>query len=102
MKRDDIALQRLLRAAASAMPAEVPSAPFGFDTRIVALWRATGPERPNGIGRLVRRVAVIAAFVILISGAASFYEFQEAHDTFYSDSNEFAIADTAIENEFYR
>ena len=50
----------------------------------------------------MRRVAVLAAFVILISSAASYHELQEAQDTVDSASNEYAIADTAIENEFYQ
>ena len=44
----DHEIDRLLRSAAQA-PEEVPVAmPFGFDTRVVALWRARAkqPEYP--------------------------------------------------------
>ena len=102
MKPSGNLLQRLLKSAAQAPEEPEPSVPFGFDTRVVALWRAGNGNGVNGIARLVRRVAVIAAFVILISSAASFHELQEAQESVDSASNEYAIADTAIENEFYQ
>ena len=102
MKPAEKALQRLLKSAAQVPEEQEFSAPFGFDTRIVAQWRASNGNGVNGIARLVRRVAVLAAFVILISSAASYHELQEAQDTVDIASNEYAIADTAIENEFYQ
>jgi len=102
MKPTDDALHRLFRSAAQVPEEHEASVPFGFDTRVVALWRAGNGNGVNGIARLVRRVAVLAAFVILISSAASYHELQEAQDTVDSASNEYAIADTAIENEFYQ
>ncbi len=54
MKNEQI--DRLLRSAAQA-DEEVPAAmPFGFDTRVVALWRA-GMPKANGVMQLLRRVA---------------------------------------------
>jgi hypothetical protein len=54
----DHEIDRLLRSAAKTgdeAPAEMP---FGFDTRVVALWRALG-VKPNGIASLLRRVALL-------------------------------------------
>jgi hypothetical protein len=103
MKTRDHAVERLLRSAGQVRDERDVSVPFGFETRIVALWRAGNPlAGGNGIARLVRRVAVLAAFVILISGAASFREFSETRDIFEPGADEFLIADSAIQNEFYR
>ena len=103
MKKSDSALERLLRSAARVADEHAGSgAPFGFDTRVVALWRSGNGQSANGILRLVRRVALIAAIVIVVSSAASYHELRETEDTIDSGSNEYAIADTAIENEFYQ
>src|SRR5213595_560003 len=93
--------RRLLKTAAEASVEEPASVPFGFDTRVVALWRAAnGNAAPNGIARLVRRVAVLAAFVIVLSGAAVFHEVQATRDIDDPGADEFAIADSAIQSEF--
>ena len=50
----DHEIDRLLRSAAQSgdeAPAEMP---FGFDTRVVALWRALA-VKPNGIASLLRQ-----------------------------------------------
>ena len=95
----DLALQRLLRSAAGseAAPAE---APFGFDTRVVALWRAGGSAPPNGIARLVRQVAIIATAVIVVSAAAAYREVSRTNERSEPFANEFAIADFEIQDEF--
>jgi hypothetical protein len=57
MKNENI--DRLLRSAAQA-DEEVPAAmPFGFDTRVVALWRSGSPKT-NGVVQLLRRVATLS------------------------------------------
>jgi hypothetical protein len=99
MKPVESSLNRLLRSAAQ-VPGDTGSVPFGFDTRIVALWRASGSSNGNGILLLVRRVALMAAIVLVASGVASFRELRSAQDVIEPSANEFAIADTAIENEF--
>ena len=73
--------------------------PFGFDTRVIALWRAALP-RANGVVSLVRRVAVLSAAVIVISTIAAVREANQSREIGESFTNEFAIADTAIQNEF--
>lgn len=98
---DDLRIKRLLRSAAQ-VPDETPaSAPFGFDTRVVALWRAGGNNsNGNGIAHLVRRVAFLATAVIVISTAAAFRELEKGREIGEPLTNEFAIADSEIQIEF--
>jgi len=97
MKNDHI--DRLLRSAAQVneeLPAEMP---FGFDTRVIALWRA-GTPKANGVVQLLRRVAVLSIAVIVISTIAAVREINQNREINESFSNEFAIADSAIQDEF--
>jgi hypothetical protein len=97
MKKEQI--DRLLRSAAQA-DEEVPAAiPFGFDTRVIALWRA-GTSKPNGVMQLLRRVAVLSIAVIVISTIAAVREANQNREIRESFANEFAIADSAIHDEF--
>ena len=99
MKNEKI--DRLLRSAAQARE-EIPATmPFGFDTRVVALWRAAAP-RLNGVASIVRRVAVLSAAVIVISTIAAIREARQNREISESFTNEFAIADSAIQDEFLR
>ena len=97
MKNEQI--DRLLRSAAQGdeeVPAEMP---FGFDTRVVALWRA-GTPKANGVMQLLRRVAVLSIAVIVISTIATIREANQSREIRESFANEFAIADSAIQDEF--
>jgi hypothetical protein len=97
MKNEQI--ERLLRSAAQGdeeVPAEMP---FGFDTRVVALWRA-GTPKANGVMQLLRRVAVLSIAVIVISTIAAIREANQSREIRESFANEFAIADSAIQDEF--
>ncbi len=97
MKNEQI--DRLLRSAAHAdedAPAEMP---FGFDTRVVAQWRA-GTPTTNGVMQLLRRVAVCSIAVIVISTIAAVREMNQSREIRESLTNEFAIADSAIQDEF--
>ena len=97
MKSEQI--DRLLRSAAQAdeeVPAEMP---FGFDTRVVALWRA-GTPKANGVMQLLRRVAVLSIAVIVISTIATIRGANQSREIRESFANEFAIADSAIQDEF--
>ena len=100
MNADETALRRLLESAAKAPDEDVVSPPFGFETRVVALWRAGANTGGNGIARLLRRVAAIAAAIILISSVASLRELRETLDSSEPGTNEYAIADSAIQQEF--
>jgi hypothetical protein len=94
---NDFDLARLLRNAAQAgdeAPAEMP---FGFDTRIVALSRRNG--NGGAMTGLVRRVAVMAAAVIVLATAGAYLEFNSSTDSMFASGNEFAIADSAIQDE---
>jgi hypothetical protein len=104
MNRRNSALGRLLRSAAE-VPEEQAAPPFGFETRVVALWREghhAADGSGNGILRLVRRVTLAATLVILLSSTASFRELRKTADAIEPSENEFAIADSAIQNEFYQ
>jgi hypothetical protein len=95
----DHEIDRLLRSAAQTgdeAPAEMP---FGFDTRVVALWH-TSAAKPNGIALLLPRVALLSAAVIAISTLAAFREIKQSREQDNDFTNEFAIADTAIQDEF--
>jgi len=95
----DPRIDRLLRSAAEARE-DVPAAmPFGFDTRVVALWRASATQ-PNGVTALLRRIALLSAAVIVVSTIAAVREAGQSREIDESLTNEFAIADTAIQDEF--
>ena len=97
MKNEQI--DRLLRSAAQT-DEEVPAAmPFGFDTRVVALWRA-GTPKANGMMQLLQRVALLSITVIVISTIAAIREANQSREIRESFTNEFAIADSAIQDEF--
>jgi len=66
----DQKIDRLLRSAAQVREEEAASMPFGFDTRVIALWRA-GLPTANGLVSLVRRVAALSAAVIVIPAIAA-------------------------------
>ena len=97
MKNEQI--DRLLQSAVQA-DEEIPAAmPFGFDTRMVALWRA-GMPKANGVMQLLRRVAVLSIAVIVVSTIAAIREANQSREIRESFTNEFAIADSAIQDEF--
>ena len=102
MKDVDQKVNRLLRSAAQAGE-DVPAAmPFGFDTRVLALWHA-GPKKANGLTPLLRRVALLSAAVIVISTVATVREAQQSRETVGEPfTNEFALADSAIQDEFLK
>lgn len=89
-------LERLLRSAARVKDEAPIDMPFGFDTRVVALARQNG--NGGGVSKLLRRVALAAAAVIVLASAGAYLESRnsEGSDAF---GNEFAIADTAIQDE---
>jgi hypothetical protein len=95
----DHEFDRLLRSAAQAVDENPAEMPFGFDTRVVALWRAWAPK-PNGVASLLRRVALLSAAVIAISTLAAVREIKQSQERYNDFANEFAIADTAIQDEF--
>lgn len=95
-------IDRLLRSATQAREESPAAMPFGFDTRVVALWRAAMPK-PNGVTSLLRGIALLSAAVIVISTLATVREARQSREQFGDSlTNEFAIADSAIQDEFLR
>ena len=94
----DHKIDRLLRSAAQVREEAPSSMPFGFDTRVIALWHAALPTA-NGVASLVRRVALLSMAVIVISTIAAVREANQSREIGESFGNEFAIADTAIQDE---
>jgi hypothetical protein len=95
-------IDRLLRSATQAGEENPAAMPFGFDTRVVALWRAAMPK-PNGVTSLLRGIALLSAAVIVISTLATVREARQSQEQFGDSlTNEFAIADSAIQDEFLR
>lgn len=93
-------IDRLLRSASqTAADGIAPEMPFGFDTRIVALWRAS-LQKPNGVASLLQRVALLSVAVITISTLAAVIELKQSREQDNAFANEFAIADIAIQDEF--
>jgi hypothetical protein len=97
MNNLDNNLDRLLRSAAQVPDVAPVEMPFGFDTRVVALGRRNG--NGAGFGALLRRVALIAATVIVFASAGAYLEFDRNSDEILASGNEFAIADSAIQDE---
>ena len=97
MSNVDPKLDRLLRSAAQGRDDHSPAAPFGFDTRVIALSRRNG----NGaaFGALLRRVALAATAVIVLATAGAWLEANQDGDEIVASGDEFAIADSAIQDE---
>jgi hypothetical protein len=93
-------IDRLLRAAALAKEETPLDAPFGFDTRVVALCRAKEKAALLGLAHLVRRVVLIAIAVAVVAGAGAYREAGQNRESSEPVANEFAIADSAIQDEF--
>ena len=99
MKTPDI--NRLLRSAAGAPQSEA-EVPFGFDTRVVAGWRsgrAFGNDFAD-LSRFFRRAGAIACAVLVIAGAAAYRQYREEARFASLTTNEYVIADSAIQTEF--
>jgi hypothetical protein len=93
----DVDLDRLLRAAGLVKNDAPVEMPFGFDTRVVALSRRNG-SGPVLAG-LLRHVAVAAAAIIVFATAGAYLEFNRNGDAIPGSGNEFAIADSVIQDE---
>lgn len=100
MKPRDAELDRLLRAASKAEGVPAPEMPFGFDTRIVAQWRAQPVNFEfRDVGRLVRRIAAVAVLVTAFAAAGTYWQLENDDDDELVSplTNAYAIADNAIE-----
>ena len=99
MKTPD--LDRLLRSAATAGEPPAPEAPYGFETRIVALWRA-GNGRTDAVEltRFLRGIGAVALAVLALASVGAYQQFSENEARTAPQTNEYAIADSAIQTEF--
>lgn len=100
MNELDQKIDRLLRSAAQAGEKVPPSMPFGFDTRVAALWRAQEEATTMGLTHLIRAVALIAVTVIAVAAAGTYREAIATPDTDEPFANEYVIADSTIQTEF--
>lgn len=102
MKKRDV--DRLLRSAANAGEPAPGEAPFGFETRVVAVWRSSGNNNDEfaELSRFLRRAGVIASAVLVLAGAAAYRQYRDETKFASLATNEYAIADSAIQTEFSR
>jgi hypothetical protein len=102
MNGPDADLDRLLRSAATAAEPPSPAAPYGFETRVLALWRA-GHGRANDaaeLTRFLRGIGAVALAVLVLASAGAYQQFGENEERTIPQTNEYAIADSAIQTEF--
>jgi hypothetical protein len=102
MKKSDADLDRLLRSAASAPGPAAPEAPFGFETRVVALWHAANGQSTDAVEltRFLQRIGALALVVVALASAGAYRQFNENEQRIAPQTNEYAIADSAIQTEF--
>ena len=100
MEQLDSELDRLLRRAAASSESEHAEIPFGFDTRVVARWRA---QRSNTVGaswefaRTFKIVGVMSILVKVLASAGAWWQFKQNKELGEPLTNAYAIADTAID-----
>ena len=76
--------------------------PFGFVTRMVALWRASATNA-NGLTLLPRRIALLSTAIITISTVGAVHESrQHREEVGERFTNELAIADSAMQDELLK
>ena len=92
MKNRDEILDRLFRAAIAPVPPK--EMPFGFDTRVLALVRASSPNGSAIITLFAQRAAVIALAVIALA-SVGVYRASTSNDDLPA---EYAMADNAIQS----
>ncbi|MEY2507124.1 MAG: hypothetical protein QOH01_1453 [Verrucomicrobiota bacterium] len=100
MKSTDV--DRLLRSAANAPGESSVEAPFGFATRVVAGWRSgkNGANDSAELSRFLRRAGVIAGAVVILAGGAAYRQYRDETRFAALTTNEYVIADSAIQTEF--
>ncbi|MEY2494289.1 MAG: hypothetical protein QOD12_2962 [Verrucomicrobiota bacterium] len=95
-------LDRLLRSAAKTPEGPALETPFGFETRVLAAWRARHEAFTDvaELTRFLRRTGVIAFAVVVLASAAAYRQFTENVAFTAPQTNEYAIADSQIQTEF--
>ena len=95
-------IDRLLRSAGRS-PQPEAEVPFGFETGVVARWRAGKRISGNDLADLshfLRGAGAIACAVLVVAGAAAYRQYREESRFAALTTNEYAIADSAIQTEF--
>ena len=102
MKKSAADLDRLLRSAANAEEPSAPEATYGFETRVIALWRAGNGRATDAaeLTRSLRTIGAVAFAVLVLASAGTYQQFNENEDRTTAQINEYAIADSAIQTEF--
>jgi hypothetical protein len=100
MGKLDARLMRLLRSAALARTEANIEAPFGFDTRVLARWRESNGSDNGEVALLLRRVAAVALAITLFGGVFAYRQISEDEEIGEPLTNEYAIADSTIEQQF--
>jgi hypothetical protein len=103
MKGRDTDLDRLLRSAAKAGEPPPEGPPFGFETRVISVWRAGQTPRDEiaDLTRFLRRTGVIALAVLVLASAAAYQQFSDNAERAFPQDNEYAIADSEIQTELF-
>ncbi|MCA1660071.1 MAG: hypothetical protein LC642_06005 [Verrucomicrobiaceae bacterium] len=101
MATNDSELDRLLRAAAARGDETPPAeARFGFDTRVVATWKAARRDDSSELrefARLLKRIAGFAIILAVFAGAGAAWQLQENDELDAATGGAYAMADTLIE-----
>ncbi len=102
MKRSGTNLDRLLRSAATAEEPLTPEVPYGFETRVIALWHAGNGFEDNAaeVTRFLGRIGAVALAVLALAGVGAYRQFNENEARTTPHANEYAIADSTIQTEF--
>jgi dihydrodipicolinate synthase/N-acetylneuraminate lyase len=102
MKRADADLDRLLRSAAKAVDPSTPEVPYGFETRVIALWQAGHGRADDAVelARFLSRVGAVALVVLALASISTYQQFNENEARTTPQANEYALADSAIQTEF--
>jgi hypothetical protein len=101
----DSELDRLLRAAARSEETQPDEMPFGFDTRIVAQWRAKRSKDLAAsweFARMFKLVGVMSILVTILAGAGAWWQFEKNNELGEPLTNAYALADTAIDAGAWR
>lgn len=97
----DSDLDRLLRAArVEGEDRSSTEPPFGFATRVVALWksqRLDGSNDSREFARWLRTIGFAALAVTVFSGAGAWWQINQNNEFAQPMANAYAIADAAIE-----
>lgn len=97
----DFDLDRLLRAArAGGEERSSIEPPFGFATRVVALWKSQSLDGSNDsleFARWLRTIGFAALAVTVFSGAGAWWQIDQNNEFAQPVTSAYAIADSAIE-----